>query len=256
MMSENLLVTNIQRMCMHDGPGIRTTVFMKGCNLHCPWCANPENIRDRQEGYIKDGRSGIYGCYYSPQELFLEIIKDQRFWKYDGGVTFSGGEPLLQTIELIPVLKKLRLSQVHIAVETALYVHEEQIRRIIPYIELFIVDIKILIPSVCQDVLGGRVEVFEKNLKLLQQYSKPAIFRIPCNKEYTMKAENLEKILAYLKEYPHVPVEIFKIHTLGEYKYRSLGLEYRKWDKVSEEELNELAEKIKRNGNNVTVNLL
>ena len=74
-MSEKLLVTNIQRMCMHDGPGLRTTVFMKGCKLHCPWCANPENIRDRQEEYIKDGRPGVYGCYYSPQELFLEITE-------------------------------------------------------------------------------------------------------------------------------------------------------------------------------------
>ena len=102
MSTDKILITNIQRMCFHDGPGIRTTVFLKGCNLHCPWCANPENISALPQAYERDGRKGLYGKEFSEEELLKEVLKDRRFYEDGGGVTFSGGEPLLQ----IKALKK------------------------------------------------------------------------------------------------------------------------------------------------------
>ncbi len=255
-MPGSLLVTNIQRMCMHDGPGIRTTVFLKGCNLHCPWCANPENIRFHPEEYEKDGRRGVYGRYYTAEELTAELWKDRKFWKYGGGVTFSGGEPLMHAEELWPVLEKLKSQSVHIAVETALYAETKQVRRMLPYADLFIVDMKILVPSVCREILGGEMDVYERNLMLLCQSGREMVFRIPCNWEYTLGHDNVKRILECLKRYSHVPVEIFAVHSLGKSKYESLGRKCREWEKVSEKALEELAEQIKQCGNTVTINSL
>lgn len=251
-----MLITKIQRMCMHDGPGIRTTVFLKGCNLHCPWCANPENISFEQEQYMKDGIAGIYGNYYSVHELILEIMKDHKFWKYGGGVTFSGGEPLMHVEKLIPVWEKLNLEHIHIAVETALYVNSEKVRKTFPYIDLFIVDMKILLPLVCEDVLGGNVETYYKNLHLLNQSGKKMIFRIPCNWEYTIEKNNLEELLKCLKQYCQVPVEIFATHSLGKSKYESLGLRCEEWKRISDENMIAVKNIIEECGNKVVIQSL
>ena len=79
MEEKNILLTNIQRFSLHDGPGIRTTVFLKGCSLRCPWCSNPENLKPHPEKYMKDGIDGIYGKYYSASELVKECLKDKNF---------------------------------------------------------------------------------------------------------------------------------------------------------------------------------
>ena len=103
-------VSNIQRFSLHDGPGIRTTVFLKGCNLRCPWCSNPENIDFEPTKYINENtkEQGIFGKDIEMSELFEEIMKDKQYYNMnDGGVTFSGGEPLLQ-IKVIEPLLKLR----------------------------------------------------------------------------------------------------------------------------------------------------
>ena len=85
-----MLITNIQRFSLHDGPGIRTTVFLKGCSIKCPWCSNPENIKNYPEVYYKDGVKGIYGKEFSLDEIYAEIVKDRVFYEDNGGVTFSG----------------------------------------------------------------------------------------------------------------------------------------------------------------------
>lgn len=139
-MDDKILVTNIQRFSFHDGPGIRTTVFLKGCSLRCPWCANPENLIAQQQNYIKDDIEGIYGKYMTADELLMEVLKDKVFYggkieqsnwgitnseqieMLPGGVTFSGGECLLQINQLKPVLRKLNEQHIHTAVETCLFI--------------------------------------------------------------------------------------------------------------------------------------
>ena len=139
-----MLITNIQRFSLHDGPGIRTTIFLKGCSLRCPWCANPENIKPYPEKYYKDGIEGIYGKNYTYDEVYNEIIKDRAFYDENGGVTFSGGEALLYVNEILPLLEKLKKERITIAVETCLFIPTENLRRVIPYIDYFYVDMKIL----------------------------------------------------------------------------------------------------------------
>lgn len=252
---KKVLVTNIQRMCMHDGPGIRTTVFVKGCSLRCPWCSNPENISGKKESYkTMKGNEGIYGEFYTADELYWEIIKDRGFFGQTGGVTFSGGEPLLQLPFLLPLLQRLKEEDIHICVETALYVNEGNLKRVLPYIDLFFVDMKLLEPDMCREVLGGEVSTYLRNIDVLTGNHKNLVIRIPCNWEYTLRKENFLLILEWLEMHPALPVEIFATHSLGKSKYESLGKECPQWNQISTEELEEIAAQIRKGGNEVIIN--
>lgn len=255
--NNRIVVTNIQRMCLHDGPGIRTTVFLKGCNLHCPWCANPENMSMELQPYVSSsGTRGTYGKEYEPNELVAEVMKDYRFWKNGGGITFSGGEPLMQAKVLEKVLSDLQERKVHIAFETALMTDKSLLQICITYVDLFIVDMKILDSFVCKEVLGGKIENFFDNLRILTEANKSILFRIPCTKEYTLKSENMKQIKSCLKENSHCDVEIFAVHSLAKNKYESLSMPFIEYTEISKEELEGIAQELAKCGNKVSVNYL
>lgn len=222
-MQKKLMVTNIQRMCFHDGPGIRTTVFAKGCSIHCPWCSNPENIGFQAETYEKDGVKGVYGKEYSPSELVHILLKDQDFWDGKGGVTFSGGEPLMQAEAVRETAIELKRHQVHTAVETALFVPTEKFKLTLPYLDFFIADIKLLDGELCKTILGGDTQTYQENVKHLYHSGRLGQFRIPCCPEYTFTDENKERLREFLKEYPEIPVQVFSVHGLGKKKYETLN---------------------------------
>ncbi len=252
-MQRQLMVTNIQRMCFHDGPGIRTTVFTKGCSIRCPWCSNPENISFRPEYYEKDGIRGIYGKEYPVSELVGILMKDQDFWNVDGGVTFSGGEALMQAEALQGVLKELKKLQIHTAVETALFIPVGKLKLVLPYIDYFIVDIKILDQKICHKVLGGDVEVYKANVEMLYKNGRLKQFRIPCCPEYTFTEENKKLLLAFLKQYPDIPVQVFSIHTMGKKKYETLNRTMWESRGVEENILAEYCRSLKKEGINAEV---
>ena len=133
--TEKLNVLKIQRTCVHDGPGIRTTIFFQGCGLRCLWCQNPEALSFKP-GPAPDGN-------YSISDIMEIVLRDKDYYtKTGGGVTFSGGDPLLQDPEsLIGLLKLLKDENIHTAVETSLYVPWENIENIAPYVDLFLVDL-------------------------------------------------------------------------------------------------------------------
>lgn len=249
---KEVVITNIQRMCMNDGPGIRTTVFFKGCNLVCPWCANPENISFEKEYFQKaSGAEGIYGISYHQELLYQELLKDEEFWENtNGGITFSGGEPLLHLYRMETLLKRLKSRKIHLAVETALYNPPEYMSRVLQWIDYFIVDIKILNKKLCKTVLNGDTEMYFKNLGILKSSRKEFLFRIPCNIEYTVSPGNLTSICELLREFPGIPVEIFGIHDMGKTKYESLGKEHRKFKKISEKELEKIKRKLEQSTDN------
>ncbi len=229
-MSE-IRITNIQRMCFHDGPGLRTTVFLKGCNLHCPWCSNPENLSYAIEDFFKDGVAGKYGRDYCSEKLYTEIIKDKAFWGKEGGVTFSGGEALLQSSELVELFKLLKNEGINIAVETALFVPKQNLTVILEYIDHLIVDVKILDEKRCKDVLGGNLSTYLENVDYAYKKGKINVFRIPLCYEYTFNENNRDALLSFLKRYKDVPTQIFSVHNLGENKYLSLGM--KPWNEIS-----------------------
>lgn len=217
-------LTNIQRFSLHDGPGIRTTVFLKGCNLRCPWCANPENLYQQVQQYIKDGVEGFYGKQMTPEEVFDEVIKDKPFYEDGGGVTFSGGEALVQQNELEPLFQMLRNAGINIAVETALFVSDIQIA--LRYIDLFIIDIKILDKERCREVEKGNLDIYFHNIDTVLNSNKPIIFRIPVIGGYTDTEENQKLVIEFLKKHMSKNirvVQMIKEHNLGLQKYRSLN---------------------------------
>lgn len=244
-MSNDVLITNIQRFSLHDGPGIRTTVFFKGCSLHCPWCSNPENIKPYKEFYEKNLIKGEYGKIYSNQELYNILIKDKLYYttkeksivkdksniidqckliyaELPGGITFSGGEALLHLNKVEMVLKKLKEENIHLAVETSLAVSRKDVLFSFNYIDLFYVDIKIFDKNKFKTLLGGNFDLYLNNLKELFDAKKNVIFRIPIIKGYTDDEKNVMNILHLLYKYKPLKVELIKGHNLGSSKYESL----------------------------------
>lgn len=253
-----IVVTNIQRMCFHDGPGIRTTVFMKGCGIHCPWCANPENISFQIQQYCEKRKNGgerlrQYGREYETEELMHILEKDRLFWGEDGGVTFSGGEPLLHAGSLLPVWRRLKEMGVHLAAETSLFVPSADLQVSLEFIDFFYVDVKLLDPELCTQVLGGDTEQYLKNVDLLAGSGKELCFRIPCSVEYVLQSRNMKHVFELLNRYPKVPVEIFAIHNLGESKYRNLQITPGNFQVVPEERLQEIKRQIEGIGNTVSI---
>lgn len=203
-------ITDIQHFSLHDGPGIRTTVFLKGCNLKCPWCANPECISSKIQGE--------FGYDISLEELENEILKDEPYYKTGGGVTFSGGEPLLQIKYLEPLLKSLKLKNINICFETSLFVPKEYLCIANLYADAFIVDIKILTHENVKNVLNGNINQYLDNLNVLEL--NKTIFRIPVT-EYSLYDREL--ILKLVSNFKPKKIEIFKLHNLAQRKYKILN---------------------------------
>lgn len=237
---DQLLITNIQRFSLNDGPGIRTTIFCKGCSLMCPWCCNPETISCQIEPFSKDGIEGKYGDWYTVDALYNEIMKDQIYYECEatvdwrqkgfqedcikGGVTFSGGECLLQTESLLSLMRMLKKNNIHIVVETALFVPQIALERINDYVDLFYIDMKIMDKDVCKKVLCGDIEVYKRNIKFLVDNKVRFIVRIPMIEEFVMTKKNTEQIIEQLEEIKDsvLKVELLQEHYLGENKYKTL----------------------------------
>ena len=226
MNKKNIFLTNIQRFSLHDGPGIRTTVFLKGCGLRCPWCANPENLYGHEEKF------------FDAESLAHELLKDKIFYQSDppGGVTFSGGEALLQAENLVPVFEIMKREKIHMTVETCLYVPEKNLRLAIEYIDLFFVDVKILERDSAARVLQGNLDLYLKNFELLAN-KRPIIIRVPVIGGFTDCEENRALIKNFLARYKNAisKIELLKEHNLGAAKYKKLGLPVPDYKGVSDE---------------------
>lgn len=245
-MKNQLLITNIQRFSLHDGPGIRTTIFLKGCLLKCPWCSNPENQEMKTEKYFIDGIEGIYGEYYTQERLIDECLKDKSFyngtlerenWTIDnadnlnllpGGITFSGGEFLLQMNEIKPVCEILRKEGIHITGETSLFAPTEKLLLALECIDFFYVDLKILNSVKCKKIEKGILNLFLINLNILMKSKKPIIVRVPVIGGYTDDEWNRKAIFTLIEKYKSkiLKIELIKEHNLGAKKYLSLGKYY------------------------------
>lgn len=236
-------ITNIQHFSLHDGNGIRTTVFLKGCNLTCPWCCNPETINYSIEEFREDGILKSFGYDISLQDLEKEILKDEIYYSNGGGVTFSGGEALIQIKNLLPLLENLKEKGINICFETSLSVSSDLLKLAIPYIDELFIDIKLLDKKEAKEVLNLDLDLFLNNLKIIKNSTikkENITFRIPLNNEYTLKEENLNKIIDLLKEFNEFNVEIFKIHNLAESKYKLLNRELYDFSEVDDEKINEV----------------
>lgn len=266
----NAVVTDIQRFSLHDGPGIRTTFFFKGCGLRCLWCANPEALEIEPTLYfskskciacgscakvcpeqcieIKDvanvdrtrcndhfkcievcptGALSIKGTSYSINELFEIAKKDIEFYrKSNGGITVSGGDPMLQYEAVSELFKKCRNVNIHTAVETAANVPWQNFERVLPYCDLVILDLKHAVDEQHRKLTGFGNKQIIQNFPKLYNLTNNLLIRLTMIPGLNNNPEDIEAMINLLKPYD-VSVEVLKFHQLGQNKYEAINKDYK-----------------------------
>ncbi|MGG5369836.1 glycyl-radical enzyme activating protein [Enterococcus sp. AZ196] len=247
------LVFNIQRYSVHDGGGIRTLIFLKGCPLRCPWCSNPESRKKVEPTtWKKNGKTEQIGEWCSSNELLDEVLKDEIFYRTSGGgVTLSGGEVLMQTEFASEFLKELKGLGIHTAIETTGCFPVERIEKLAPYVDQVLFDLKIMGHSEAKRVIGVDPEMVTKNFDyLLTQKQIQVVPRIPLIPEYTTNETNIQRLIHFLTVRRLEEVHLLPFHQYGSSKYDYLGWEYpmKKVQTLKQAEIDEIKELFERAG--------
>jgi pyruvate formate lyase activating enzyme len=191
----NGLVFDIKEFTVHDGPGIRTTVFMKGCRLRCMWCHNPEGLSFEPERVLGPNGTRLAGREYAPEDLAVLLNRQGAILRSgEGGVTFSGGEPLAQARFLSEVID--RLEGLHVVLDTSGYGSRADFQVLIKKVDLVYFDIKILDPALHRRYTGRRNQPILRNLELLSQSGTPYVIRVPLIPGVTDTEANLSAVAA------------------------------------------------------------
>ena len=244
------IVADIQRNSIHDGPGIRTTVFLKGCPLNCAWCHNPECISFLPQimyypekcigcGFCEKGCfSGarvMCGKEMSLHEVMKEILLDKDYYGEVGGVTISGGEPFAQRSFLNELIDACKSEDIHTAVETSLIYFDKDI---MSKLDLIIADLKIWNNEIHKQFTGVGNCNIKENFKKINELGVPIIARTPVIPEIE---QGICEISAFMKELINVKqYELLPYHPLGNSKRKALGMEEDKFSIPSAEYMKEI----------------
>lgn len=267
------LVFDIKRFAVHDGTGLRTTIFFKGCPLKCKWCQNPEGLSPKRQllyfkndcihcqrclkfskpGQMKYLNQRPYFNYeylgsfdnlidacpsgairydsieYDVETLIEKIKDDQVFYRDDGGVTFSGGEPLLHGKFLLEVLKRCKDEKIHTAMETTMYAPLDLIKRILPYLDLIYIDLKLFDENLHYQYTGVLPKQIKENITyiLTSSYKNKVIIRTPLIPAITATDRNISQIASFLVNiYPEVKYELLNYNPLAASKYELINEQY------------------------------
>ncbi len=262
------LVFDIKRYSIHDGHGLRTTVFFKGCPLRCLWCHNPESQKNTIEfmyhleecifcltcknicsqsaisvenNHIKiDANScnlcgectencptnalEMVGKFYEPEELTYELLKDRDFFDDGGGVTISGGEPLMQFEFLMELLALLKKEQVNIALDTTGFAETDRLLSTLPYVDTYLYDIKHMDSEIHKKYTGVGNERILSNLVELDRKGARISIRFPLIPTINDSNENIEKTAKFVSKLNCIEsIDILPYHSMMEDKYRKLN---------------------------------
>ncbi len=231
-------VFDIKRFAVHDGPGIRTTVFLKGCPLSCWWCHNPESISGAIQQVPKTVKIGAktfeemeqVGRKMTVDQLLEEVLKDSVFMEEsEGGVTFSGGEPLMQPIFLLEALKGFKNKGLHTTIDTSGYASWKHLEPVAEYADLFLFDLKFMDEGHHKRYTGVSNQLILANLAHLLEKGNQVRIRIPVIPGYTDTEENIKETLAFLENLSGEPegVDLLPYHNTGAHKYSRFGVENR-----------------------------
>ena len=242
------IVSGIKRMEIHDGDGLRTTVFLKGCPLKCIWCHNPESISFKEQtAFFKDKCIGCglckgqrnketanlcpveaicqYGKEYTAKELVDVVLQDELFFKNGGGgVTLSGGECLAQPDFVLEVAKLLKERGINLNIDTCGFVKREVFEKIMPYTDVFLYDIKAFDEDVHIKCTGQGNKLILDNLKFLSENGAKIEIRYPLVKGFN--DSECEKIALFLKDLKGIrKIKVLKYHSLAGSRYEALSME-------------------------------
>lgn len=231
-------ISSIESMGLLDGPGIRFVAFLQGCKLRCKYCHNPET-------WDVNGRSQIT----SPEELIKKISRFKNYFGTDGGVTFSGGEPLLQPEFLLECLKLCKKENIHTCIDTA-GVGFGEYDEILDYTDLVILDIKAVDEGEYRELTGQDIKYFNQFLSVTQRKNKKLWLRQVIVPNMNDDREHIVALCEFAKKLRNVEkVELLPYKTIGVHKYRDLNIPYRLdgVPELSEEKLDELNKILKEN---------
>ncbi|MGA7476440.1 MAG: glycyl-radical enzyme activating protein [Thermoplasmata archaeon] len=294
------LVLNIMHFALHDGPGIRTTVFLKGCPLHCWWCHNPESQRHEAEViYFEERcvRSGdcvracphgalhleqgqlihdplrcqhcaecVSACSTSARELagrwmtvpdvMAEVSKDQVFFdESGGGITVSGGEPLMQAGFVESLLAACRARRIPTVLDTCGWVDPSVLLRVRENVDLFFYDLKVMDREKHHHFTGVPNDVILENLRMLAELGSAVVVRVPVIPGVNDDTDNMDALSGFLAPLGLRQIDLLPYHRLGSDKYRRLHLPYEMEGVVppSDEQMETLAARLRRDGFTVRV---
>ncbi len=233
------IVFDIKEFAIHDGPGIRTSVFLKGCPLSCQWCHNPEG-QSRQPQMIR-APSGerIAGKEYTAAELAARLNQQVAILRAnEGGVTFSGGEPLLQADFVADVIDLL--DDVHILLDTSGYGGEHDFHKLVDRSDLVFFDLKLIDATSHRHYTGCDNALVLRNLHLLDEIGIPFVVRVPLVPGVTDTDQNLEAIAQTVRGMPCLlRVELLPYNKAAGGKYEYAGMEFKpEYDETGELNLN------------------
>lgn len=240
-------IFDIQRYSIHDGNGIRTIVFLKGCVLRCRWCCNPESQEYRIQTMTVQGKPKVIGRDVTVGEIMETVVKDRPYYRRTGGgMTLSGGESLCQPEFARDLLRAAKESGISTAMESMGYAGYDVIREILPYLDQYLMDIKHMDPEKHREFTGKRNDLMLENAKkIADSHMTELSIRVPVIPGFNDTPQEIAAIAAYTGELKNVRrMHLLPYHRLGQDKYEGLGRPYLMGDvePPSNEKMQELLE--------------
>jgi pyruvate formate lyase activating enzyme len=227
------LIFDIKHFAINDGPGIRQTIFLKGCPLSCIWCHNPESWNPNIETFevvkkLGDDEIKVnqqIGKWYDVDELMYIIQKDAAFFDQSGGgVTFSGGEPMLQCKFVEEVSKRCKIQKISTLVDTCGYCNYESFEKINPFIDIYYYDIKHVNSQKLEEYTGVKAELILNNLERLLKDKKKIIIRIPVIPSFNDDKNDVIEIINTLSTININEIHLLPYHDIGKSKFKRYNI--------------------------------
>ena len=221
-------IFNIQRFSIHDGPGIRTIVFLKGCYMRCAWCCNPESQSFDIEQMDVGGKMKTIGRDVTVAEVLDEVKKDRNYYRRSGGgLTLSGGESLVQPDFAAALLRAAKEAGINTALESTGCAQYSNIEKLLPYLDTYLMDIKHMDGAKHKEFTGADNKLILENAMKIARDAKQLVVRVPVIPTFNDTEEEILDIAKFASALPNVNrIHLLPYHRLGADKYKGLGRPY------------------------------
>ncbi len=221
-------IFDIQKYSIHDGPGIRTIVFLKGCALRCRWCCNPESQEFKIQNMKFAGGEKVIGRDVTVSEVIKEVAKDMPYYmRSGGGMTLSGGESLLQPEFAVSLLKAAKDLGINTAIETTGFAEFDTIREYLEYLDYVLMDIKHIDERKHKEFTGQSNKLILENARKIARSGANLTIRVPVIPTFNNTPQEIRQIAEFVKTLPNISaLHLLPYHRMGEDKYEGLGRMY------------------------------